>query len=475
MKRLPLVLLLWLAVCRPASAQTGYEISVTLPPYRNQTLYLGHYYGNQTPLVDSVRLNEQGLGTFRGKQPLGQGMYFVTNPRRQALFSLLMPKQQRFGLAADTSRGSAPTFTGSPENTRYIAYQYSIRRQNDRIQRLYSQLQVPGSDSATLSRALERAVQDLNAFRRATVQQQQGTLLSDLLRGMLEPEVPSSLTASPADPQAAYRYTKAHYFDGVSFYDDRMLRTPYFHQKLDTYYTQLVPPQPDSVAREIDRMMASAVISKPMEQYMLTYFLNRYGMSRAPWADRVFLHLYDTYLNQREYPWLTDALAERISSRAFSMMATSQGKPAPELELPDRAGRPVPLYSLPAPLTLLVFWDPLCGHCRQILPQLDSLYQSRWKAQGLQLYAVAIENDGTPTDWTTFVDQRRLTDWTHLYYAKTTAAARAAAHQPDYARAYEVYAYPTLYLLDADKRIMAKRITPHEVDRILTERQSKGK
>ena len=52
-------------------AQSGNEIKVTLKPFKNQYVYLGHYSGKQMPVVDSVKLNEKSEGVFRGDKKLG--------------------------------------------------------------------------------------------------------------------------------------------------------------------------------------------------------------------------------------------------------------------------------------------------------------------------------------------------------------------------------------------------------------------
>jgi hypothetical protein len=41
---------------------------------------------------------------------------------------------------------------------------------------------------------------------------------------------------------------------------------------------------------------------------------------------------------------------------------------------------------------------------------------------------------------------------------------------PSYAQLYDVQSFPTLYLLDKDKRIIAKKVTLEQVDEILTQR-----
>ena len=62
------------------SAQDGYEIKLTLKPYRNQWVYLGHYFGKRLPIVDSVMLNDKSEGVFKGAKTLGGGIYLIGFP-----------------------------------------------------------------------------------------------------------------------------------------------------------------------------------------------------------------------------------------------------------------------------------------------------------------------------------------------------------------------------------------------------------
>src|SRR6476660_10347275 len=82
-------------------AQNGYEIKVTLKPFKNQYIYLGHYYGKQLPIIDSVKLDAQSTGVFKGPKKLGGGVYLVGYPDRSHHFEILIDKSQKFSISAD--------------------------------------------------------------------------------------------------------------------------------------------------------------------------------------------------------------------------------------------------------------------------------------------------------------------------------------------------------------------------------------
>jgi hypothetical protein len=95
------------------------------------------------------------------------------------------------------------------------------------------------------------------------------------------------------------------------------------------------------------------------------------------------------------------------------------------------------------------------------------MYRTKWKAMGLTPFALAKETDGTKKDWTDFVQKYALQDWTHVYYSKEAEKARVNKGIPSYSQLFDVQTFPTLYLLDSDKRIIAKKITEKQVDEIL--------
>src|SRR5688572_30197860 len=106
-----------------ANAQTGYNINITLKPYKNSYIYLGYHYGKMKALADSVLLDENSSGAFKGKQPLAGGIYFVVSPRKEILFELLIDKQQNFSIKADSvGLPNSVEFTGSADNTAFQDY-----------------------------------------------------------------------------------------------------------------------------------------------------------------------------------------------------------------------------------------------------------------------------------------------------------------------------------------------------------------
>jgi hypothetical protein len=60
-----------------------------------------------------------------------------------------------------------------------------------------------------------------------------------------------------------------------------------------------------------------------------------------------------------------------------------------------------------------------------------------------------------------------LGHWSHVYYSKEAEKERVSNNVPGYSQLYDVQSFPTLYLLDKDKRIVAKKLSFEQIDEIL--------
>ncbi len=79
---------------------------------------------------------------------------------------------------------------------------------------------------------------------------------------------------------------------------------------------------------------------------------------------------------------------------------------------------------------------------------------------------MAKETEGNKKDWLKFISDNKL-QWQYVYYSKEADKARINAGTPGYSQLYDVQSFPTIYLLDKDKRIIAKKLAFEQMDEIL--------
>ena len=155
-----------------------------------------------------------------------------------------------------------------------------------------------------------------------------------------------------------------------------------------------------------------------------------------------------------------------MTKRAYSLMANLIGSPAADMDMVDSIGRKIPLYSIKSDYIVICFWDPACSHCKEVVPKVDSIYEAKWKKMGVVIYGVKV--DGSKDEWMKFIRDNRLFNWLHVYQLPETTAAENAAGKPGFRQLYDVYQTPILYLLDKDKRIIAKKLTYLQIDEVIS-------
>jgi thiol-disulfide isomerase/thioredoxin len=397
----------------------GYRISVQYTPSPNSYLYLGYYFGDKKYLQDSAQIQADGTVIFSGNEPLTGGLYIVVDPEKKRFFDLLIDKEQTFSITIDTAF-VLTSVTGSSENNYLESYKQATNRFFRNFQQWQSQLAAAKTrtDSTSIQNKINFAAQEAQHWRDSFTLAHPGSYLSLLFQLMKEPPYRIETARTRQDTLNVYYEYKKRYWENISFGDDRLLRTPMFEQRLTKYMDQVVFRHPDSLKAEIDKCILYSRNSKTMFRYYINRFTNEYMNPKYMGLDVVFLHLFEKYYLTNQVDWLEPKDKELVFNRAYSLMGNIVGEPAAELVLLDTADRKTSLYSIKAPYTLVVFWDPDCGHCREQVPVIDSLYQKEWRQMGMKLLGVLVDTiRSDKSKWPAV-----KANWTR-YIRSTTSAA----------------------------------------------------
>jgi thiol-disulfide isomerase/thioredoxin len=458
------------AVVAPkTNAGDGREISITLTPYKNCWVYLGCHYGKGKSIADSTWLDGNSHGVFKANTKLTGGIYFIVSPQYSIQFELLMDDVQHFSIVADSSQKDKAVITGSRENDLFKEYtKFSVVKGKYRYDLIN---QFPSAKTAADSTRLRTEIMkvdgEMRDYQNNFIIQHPESLLANLFSVMRRPDAPAvPVVNGKPDSTYPYRFIKSHFWDDVNFYDDRLLRTPFFEPKVDDYFKYYVSPEPDSIIKEVNFMLKMARTGKEIYPYLLTKFTNKYVNPEYMGQDEVFIYLVEEFYNKGDTILLNPASRKMIYDRYYSIVSIRLGQPAAYLALTDTLGKTRSMYDLNAKYTFVVFWDPHCGHCKETIPRIDSIYKAKWKKLGLKVYSVYLYNDAVP-DWKKFINEKGLFDWVHVYQTKEAKDAEANSKQPSFRQLYDTKLTPTMYLLDDKKRIIAKQLSIEQFDQIL--------
>jgi thiol-disulfide isomerase/thioredoxin len=463
-KVLPLLLFTLSTICSTAQEQ---KITVKTPGYKG-LIYLTYYAGKALNIEDSAMLDATGKVTFSRKPLFTPGVYSIVFPGKRKLMDIMVDRDKNIVVQTDTSDLVNKTvITGSIDNQLFLQYQKFVAikgKQLQLVQEAYSKAKTK-KDSASLEQEYSRLNKELMQYREDVSKKHPNSIISVVFQGMKEPDIPNKRPVTSADSISNYCFYKQHYWDGVTFMDERVIRTPFFLPKLERYFREIVDPVPDSVKKEADYLLLLARSSPPMFRYLLNWLTDEYIYPKYMGLDAVFVHLFEKYHSKGLSKWLNEKQITTITNRAYMLMSNLIGEKAANLEMLDPQGKPVNLYDLNANFTVVVFWDPNCGHCKEEIPRMDSLYKAKWRSQGVKIFAVNTERD--IKRWTEFLQEHKLNDWTHVYQTEQARQAEIDQQRPGFRQLYDITQTPTIYLLDKDKRIIAKKLTLEQIDAML--------
>ncbi|HMJ47886.1 MAG TPA: redoxin domain-containing protein, partial [Ferruginibacter sp.] len=379
--------------------------------YKSGIAYLTYHMGSNYNVEDSAAINSQGVAVFKGKKNLPGGIYAIVFPGKKFTADFLVGREQVINIIADTMDLTNMQVTGSKENILFQQYQKVVAAKGALLQKEKAAYlsSKSASDSALHERNYNKYNKELNDYRNSIITNQPASMMAVLLNGMKDPPYPTRVAVTKQDSIDNYNFYKSHYWDGITFMDERIIRSPFFLPKLERYYRQVMPQAPDSIIPDADYKLLLARTSPEMFKFLLNWLTDEYLNPKYMGQDAVFVHLFNKYHSKGLSPWLNEKQMETISRRAYMQMANLVGERAANLEMLDMSGKPAPLYEVNSDYTVVVFWDPTCGHCKEEMPRVDSIFRASWKKKNVKIYAVLTE-DQKP-EWIKYINDHNLTGW----------------------------------------------------------------
>jgi thiol-disulfide isomerase/thioredoxin len=461
---------------KKASTDSSFTVTLKTPSYKAGIAYLCYHMGKNLNIEDAAAVSNQGIAIFKGNRFLPGGIYAIVFPGKNLTFDFFIDKEQNITILADSADLQNVIVQGSPENDLFKEYQGYVGIKGGQMQQernAYTTSKT-AQDSTLHQDNYTRLNKELNDYRDGIIKNHPTSMMTTCLNAMKEPEILNKKPLTRQDSLDNYNYYKLHYWDGVTFMDSRVLRTPFFLPKLERYYREVLPQAPDSIIKDLDYKLLLARSSTEMFKFLLNWFTDEYINPKYMGQDAIFVHLFEKYHSKGVSYWLNEKQMEAVSRRAYMQMSNLIGVTAANLEMVDTTGKPSNLFSLNAEYTLVIFWDPTCGHCKEEVPRIDSIYRATWKAKGVRIYSVLSDND-KKKEFVEYIKEHKIGDWTNVYETKEMEKIIADAKRPGFKQLYDVIQTPTLFLLDKEKRIIGKKLGFEQLNDFLKTKWSSKK
>jgi peroxiredoxin len=272
-------------------------------------------------------------------------------------------------------------------------------------------------------------------------------------KSMQTPYLPGSLTRN-----ARLEYLRQHYWDNVDFNDTALLRSNLFVDKVIAFLAvyhdnRLNQKQLEAeFIKAVSVALGAASVNTETYKFMLDYLVG--GFDKYHFDD-VITYIAENF--QDPYSCEDAARKSALQKKLDNFKKLAIGKPAPGIEVPDQKGINTKLLTIPNEYTLLIFWMSECPHCTDMMPKLKALYD---KQNPRKLQVMAVSLDTSRNAWTSYIKKEKL-NWINVSDLKGFSGKAEDE--------YNVYATPTMYLLDREKNIISKPITWRELEQSLRE------
>jgi thiol-disulfide isomerase/thioredoxin len=186
------------------------------------------------------------------------------------------------------------------------------------------------------------------------------------------------------------------------------------------------------------------VSTHPNSYPVLWYLIGQMPWGYEPIYDSIYSKLSDEIKNT--YAGLT------LKKRLDNGRITKIGNPFPFLQLNSLEAKPERLnFSGYATYTLLDFWYSQCGPCRAQFPMLKKLY-STCRSKGFEIVGISVDMKKDSTDYANTIKKLDLS-WKHYWDISGIESKQLG-----------IGVYPSNFLLDKTGKIIAKNISPEELD-----------
>ncbi|MBL7852587.1 MAG: DUF5106 domain-containing protein [Cyclobacteriaceae bacterium] len=450
----------------PKAADTGYQLDFRIKELKDTTVLLGYYYGESTFVRDTARSDKEGKFSFTGVKPLERGVYFLVLNRTK-LFDpgFVVGKDQHFLME-----------TGGPDYIR------NMKVTGDEDNRLFFENMVFNGDrhkeaepfmkilrDSTLTEEQKKEAREgfanvdkkVQAHQVELVKKYPQTVTAKLVNANRRVEVPDPPKRADGtiDSLFQYRYYKKHFFDNFDLTDDALIRlpSPAYQEKVAEYLDKLVLQTPDSLMAAIEDLANRVKGNKETYKYLVYSCVYKYQRPAIMGLDEVFVRIYDKYYASGEMDfWVNATMKKTMKDYADKLRNSLVGKTGANLVMQDQYFQKRSLYDIRKKYSLIYFFDPDCGHCKEETPRLVNFYKAQKDKYNLEVFAVSL--DTSMVKMRDYIRDMKMT-WITVngprsyqgslfdhYYAETT---------------------PMLYILNENRKIIAKGLPAERLEEFL--------
>lgn len=384
--------------------------------------------------IDRARLDETGSFTITLDSSQQPGMYKLVYaiPPEENNFDFIYDAKE--DVVFDFNAESGILFKESNENKIWASYIKSMGMINQTISNYY---QKDGKDPE----AFKDLFKTLSDTQKAYEDSSNGMIVQQLIKAN-KPYIPKAYE----DLSTYSENLKKTYFNNIDFDNEFLQSSSFITDRLNGYVFGLSEnPSNEDYQSRIDDVYRAIKTSQPKTQSSIFQLLwNEFSNLNN---DEVSGYIADTYLMDLAMS-LND---QELISEIESQKRIAIGALAPDFSIVNSQMKTT-LHELEESNNyLLIFWSSGCSHCMTEVPQVHQLLKEN---PDIKVIAYALEED--QQQWENAI--KDFADFIHVFGPKKW--------DNPIVMEYSLSATPTYFILDSDKKIIAK---PYDLEALKTQ------
>lgn len=397
----------------------------------------------------SVQGKKQALGSFSFTLPENTkiGSYRITyNLENAGFVDFIFNKEDvSFGFNPKYANQTV-TFTTSKENMVYKSY----LDKNSKAQETLDSIQVAAlqSPDLNLKKKYKKALNKVNEIQKNYLEASNGMYVQPFIKASLRNNPPEILET----PEKYMSNMIDTFFDNIDFNNETLLNSSFLTSRITDYvfyinYSEDKETQQNLFKKSVDTVLSkinNVTYKKDVIEFLVTQFETSMNLELID-------YLFETHYNK---------LPANLQDKKFkegkkALFAAEIGRIAPDFSWKED-GKVLTLSKLKdAENYLLIFWSTTCSHC---LHEIPLVYKYLKENKKVKVIAFSLEKDAF--GWNSY--KKTLPNWHHVLGLNKW--------QNKTARTYNIVSTPSYFILDANKKIIAKPELLKDVKQFFTEK-----
>jgi thiol-disulfide isomerase/thioredoxin len=477
-------------------AATAQKLKFKVTGQKDTTVHLVKYYGKGLYYADTAKM-VKGVVTFDGKK------------QKPGIMALLLPGQKYFefvynkeeiDISTDMSDFVANMKVNKSEENKifqgFVKYIGEKKTTASNKSKELEKLAKTDANYSILKKEIEEISKEVLGYQNNIIATHPNMLSAKIIKMSMDvplAESPKDANGKITDSTFVYRHFRDHYWDNVDLKNDFLVNTPIFHNKLDNYFSKNVLLQhPDTIVKYAFKLIDPMDPKSETFKYCVSHVTSTFEKSQIMGMDKVFVKMglkYYAAKNSEGKPvchWMAEDKLEALVKKAKTNERLVQGEIPPNIRLRDTTDITWrDYYSLKSDYTILYFWEASCGHCKKTTPKLETLYSKKFKERNIEIFAVSKAAGDDFELWKKFIKDNKLTfinvAMTKSLYEQATKDASVyvpkftTIESLNYHTTFDIMTTPRVFVLDKDKKIIAKSLSIGQLEEFLDRLQGREK